>query len=60
MLMLITVIVIALIVLWLTGYFGPPIIPEIALPTFTISWTDPVVHALVIIFVIIIVVVLLR
>jgi hypothetical protein len=58
--MLITVIVIALILLWLTGYFGPPVIPAIVLPTLTISWTDPVVHALVIIFVIVIVVVLLR
>lgn len=58
--MLITVIVIALVVLWLTGYFGPPVIPEIVLPTLTISWTDPIVHALAIILLIVIAVILLR
>jgi len=58
--MLITVIAIALLVLWLTGFFGPPVIPEIALPMLTISWTDPLVHAVVIIAVIVFVVMLLR
>ncbi len=58
--MLLTIIVIALVVLWLTGFFGPPVIPAIALPTLHIAWTDPVVHAAVIVFVIVVVVVLLR
>ncbi len=58
--MLITVIAIALLILWLTGFFGPPVIPEIVLPMLTINWTDPLVHALVILFVIVLVVILLR
>ncbi len=58
--MLITVIAIALLILWLTGFFGPPVIPEIALPMLHISWTDPIVHAIVILIVIVLVVILLR
>ncbi len=58
--MLLTIIVIVLVVLWLTGFFGPPVIPSIVLPTLHIAWTDPVVHAAVIVFAIIVVVVLLR
>jgi hypothetical protein len=58
--MVVTVIVILLIVLWLTGVFGPPVIPEIALPTITIAWSDPFVQALLIVAVIIIVASLVR
>ena len=58
--MLLTIIVIALVVLWLTGFFGPPTIPSITLPTMHIAWSDPVVHAAVIVLVIVVVVVLLR
>jgi len=58
--MLLTVIAVALIVMWLTGFFGPPVIPEIALPMLHITWTDPFVHALVIIGIIILAVLLLR
>jgi hypothetical protein len=59
-LMLLTIIVIGLIILWLTGFFGPPVIPAIALPAMHIPWSDPVVHAALIVFAIIAVVVLLR
>ncbi len=58
--MLLTIIVIALIVLWLTGFFGPPVIPAIALPTLHIAWNTPVAHAAVIVLVIVVAVVLLR
>jgi len=58
--MLLTVIAIAILILWLTGFFGPPIIPEIALPTMTIAWSDPLVHAIVILFIIVLAVLLLR
>ncbi len=58
--MLITIIVIALLFLWLTGYFGPPVIPEIAIPTLHIAWSDPLMHAVLIIVVIVIVVALVR
>ncbi len=58
--MLITVIAIALLILWLTGFFGPPVIPAIALPMLHISWSDPIVHAVVILLVIVGVVILLR
>ena len=58
--MVITIIVIALILLWLTGYFGPPVIPEIALPTLNIAWSDPMIQALLIIVAIVIVVSLVR
>jgi hypothetical protein len=53
-------IVIALILLWLTGYFGPPVIPEIALPTISIAWSDPLIQALLIIAVIVIIVAAVR
>jgi hypothetical protein len=58
--MVLTVIVIALVILWLTGFFGPPVIPAIALPTLHIAWSTPVVHAAVIVLVIVGLVVLLR
>ena len=58
--MLLTVIVIALIILWLTGFFGPPVIPAIALPTLHIAWSNPTVHAALIVLAIIVIVVLLR
>jgi hypothetical protein len=58
--MLIIVIAIALLVLWLTGFFGAPVIPEIALPMLTISWSDPIVKAVVIILLIVLAVILLR
>lgn len=58
--MLLTVIAAAILILWLTGFFGPPIIPEIALPTMTIVWSDPLVHAIVILFIIVLAVLLLR
>ena len=58
--MLLTVIVIALVVLWLTGFFGPPVIPAIALPTLHLAWSDPMVHAAVIVLVLVVAVVLLR
>ena len=58
--MVVTIIVIVLIVLWLTGAFGPPVIPEIALPTITIAWSDPFIQALLIVAVIIIIVSLIR
>jgi len=58
--MIIAVIAIALIILWLTGFFGPPVIPEIVLPILHISWTDPVVRAIVILVVVVLVVILLR
>jgi len=58
--MLIIVIAIALLVLWLTGFFGAPVIPEIALPMLTISWSDPIVKAVVILFLIVLAVILLR
>ena len=58
--MLITVIAIALLILWLTGFFGAPVIPEIALPMLTISWSDPLVQAVDIILIIVIAVILLR
>ena len=58
--MLITIIVIALILLWLSGYFGPPVIPEIALPTLHIAWSDPLTQAVLIIVVIVLVASLLR
>jgi len=58
--MLLTVIAVALLVLWLTGFFGAPVIPEIALPMLTISWSDPIVHAVVILLLIVLAVVLLR
>ena len=57
---IITIIVIALILLWLTGFFGPPVIPAIALPTIDIAWSNPYIQALVIIAVIVIVVSLIR
>jgi hypothetical protein len=57
---LLTIIVIALIILWLTGFFGPPVIPAIVLPTLHIAWGDPIVHAAMIVLAIIVVVVLLR
>ena len=57
--MLIIVIAIALLVLWLTGFFGAPVIPEIALPMLTISWSDPIVKAVVILFLIVLAVILL-
>ena len=58
--MILTIIVIALILLWLTGYFGPPVIPAIVLPTIDIAWSNPFVQALVIIAVIVILVSLVR
>lgn len=58
--MVITIIVIALILLWLTGYFGPPVIPEIALPTISIAWSNPFIQALLIIAVIVIIVSVVR
>jgi hypothetical protein len=58
--MLLTVIIIALIILWLTGFFGPPVIPAIVLPTLHIAWSDPMVHAAMIVLVLIVAVVLLR
>jgi len=58
--MLIAFIAIALLVLWLTGFFGAPVIPEIALPMLTISWSDPIVRAVVILFLIVLAVILLR
>ncbi len=57
--MLLTIIVIALIILRLTGFFGPPVIPAIALPKLHIAWGDPIVHAAMIVFAIIVVVVLI-
>ncbi len=57
---MITIIVIALFLLWLSGFFGPPVIPEIALPTISIAWANPFIQALVIIAVIVIVVSLIR
>jgi hypothetical protein len=54
------IIIIVLIVLWLTGFFGPPVIPAIALPTLHIALSNPTVHAAVIVLAIIVVVVLLR
>jgi uncharacterized membrane protein len=57
---IITIIVIALILLWLTGFFGPPVIPAIALPAIDIAWSNPYIQALVIIAVIVIVVSLIR
>ena len=58
--MLITFIAVALLVLWLTGFFGAPVIPEIAMPMLTISWSDPIVQAIVIIFLVVLAVILLR
>jgi hypothetical protein len=58
--MLITVIAIGLLILWLTGFFGPPVIPAITLPILTIAWSDPIVHAVVIILLIVLAVMLLR
>jgi len=58
--MVLTIIVIALIILWLSGFFGPPVIPAIALPALHIAWGDPLVHAAVIVLGIIIVVAILR
>ena len=58
--MIITIIVIALILLWLTGFFGPPVIPAIALPTIAIDWSNPLFQALLIIGVIVLIVMLVR
>lgn len=58
--MIVTLIVIAVILLWLTGFFGPPVIPEIALPTLSIPWSDPLVQAVLVIVVIVVIVLLLR
>jgi hypothetical protein len=58
--MLITIIVIALILLWLSGVFGPPVIPAIALPTIAIAWSNPLIQALLIIGVIVLIVLLVR
>ncbi len=58
--MVVTILVIALIVLWLTGVFGPPVIPEIVLPTITIAWSDPFIQAILIVALIIVVVSVVR
>ena len=58
--MLLTVIVILLVILWLTGFFGPPVIPAIALPTLHVAWSSPTVHAALIVLAIVVVVALLR
>jgi hypothetical protein len=58
--MVATIIVIILIVLWLAGVFGPPVIPEITLPTITIAWSDPLIQAFIIVVVIVIIAALIR
>ena len=58
--MLITAVVVILILLWLAGFFGPPVIPEIALPTIAIAWSDPFIQAILIVAVIVIIVMLIR
>ena len=58
--MLIVLAAILLVVLWLTGFFGPPVIPEIALPTISIAWSDPLIQAMVIVVVIVVIVALIR
>ena len=58
--MLLTVLAIAILILWLTGFFGQPVIPEVVLPVLTISWSDPVMHAVVVLIVVVVLVMLLR
>jgi hypothetical protein len=55
---MLVMILIVLVVLWLAGFFGPPMIPAIALPTIAFSATF--VQALLIILVIVVIVALLR
>ena len=58
--MLIVLLAVLLVVLWLAGFFGPPVIPEIALPTISIAWSDPLIQAMVIVAIIVVIVALVR
>ncbi len=56
---MLTIIIIILLLLWLSGYFGAPVIPSIALPTISLHLA-PYLPVLYIILVIVLIVVLLR
>ena len=56
---MLTIIIIILLLLWLSGHFGPPVIPAIALPTLSVNLA-PYMPTLYIVLVIVVIVVLLR
>lgn len=56
---MLTLIIIVLLLLWLSGYFGPPVVPAIALPTLSLH-LGPYLPVLYILLVIVVIIVLLR
>lgn len=56
---MLTLIIIVLVLLWLSGYFGPPVIPALALPTLSLN-LGPYLPALYILLVIVVIILILR